>query len=383
MLMVLSLVGVVSSLTYYLGSTLATYKFAARPRTSALSPSSTSRRVALLKPTYDLSDGVLSNLETFLAVDYPHFDVIIGVPGTRDDAEARLRDLRNRYPNRNFIVVTDEEPGCTNRKVARLIRMVEQAPAADVYVMSDADIRVEPDYLRQLMAELDADPRVGMVTCAYRARPLNGLASRFEALMVNTDFAPMVILAEAIEPVRQAFGATIAFKRELLDAIGGFRPLRDMLADDFFLGRHAIEHGFDIRLSSILVTIACDEHRFGQFWHHQLRWARTYRTARPLSVATIIIHGPFWALLLALASRFNIASLAVLLLVLAVRITTASYIIARVLKLPELLRDAWLVPIKDMVMTGVWFVSLFGNHVLWGGRRFKILSDGRMSEIKG
>jgi len=382
MFLALSLAGVIASIGYYIGSSLSARRFAIRAETPPPPTPAVSPRVVLLKPLYNLSDAILSNLETFLAVDHPGFELVLGVPGSEIDAAGRLAELRARFPQHHISLVTAEEPGCANRKVARLIQMLEHAPDADVYVLSDADIRVEPDYLRRLLHELTSEKGVGVVTCAYRARPVGKLASRFEALMINTDFAPMVILAEAVEPVRQAFGATIAFKREVLSAIGGFRLLRDMLADDFFLGRHAIDHGFEIRLSSALVTIACDDNRFIDFWNHQLRWARTYRTARPLSIATIVTHGPFMGLLFVLASHASPASLAMLAIVLGTRLLTAVYTLRRVLRLPDLMGNLILLPVKDIVMTAIWFTSLCGNQVLWGGRRFRIMPGGSMREIE-
>ena len=34
-------------------------------------------------------------------------------------------------------------------------------------------------------------------------------------------------------------------------------------------------------------------------------------------------------------------------------------------------------------MAGIWFASLVGNEVEWGGRRFEILRDGTMREVHG
>ena len=69
--------------------------------------------------------------------------------------------------------------------------------------------------------------------------PGGPFASRLEALAVNTDFTPMVMLSAAVEPVRYALGATIAIKRAALEQIGGFRAIKDYLADDFHLGKLA------------------------------------------------------------------------------------------------------------------------------------------------
>jgi len=193
----------------------------------------------------------------------------------------------------------------------------------------------------------------------------------------------MAILSAAIEPLRHAFGATIAVKRGALEAIGGFRALKDLLADDFFLGRMVAQHGFELKLSSSIVTITCEESRFAEFWNHQLRWARTYRTVRPVSLATIVIHGPFWALMLVAASGCRLYALVLLAIVIVLRVAMSAVIMSRVLRLPEWLRDLWLIPVKDLVMTAIWFASLAKNEVVWGGRRFQILGGGVMREVKG
>ena len=144
----------------------------------------------------------------------------------------------------------------------------------------------------------------------------------------------------------------------------------------------AAERGWRVKLSSSIVTLSCEESRFAEFWNHQLRWARTYRTVRPVSLATILIHGPFWALMLVAAAGFNRYAMLALALVIGARIAMAAVIVSSRARLPELLRDLWLVPLKDLAMTAIWFSSLAGNRVWWGGRRFQILTGGAMREVK-
>jgi len=184
-----------------------------------------------------------------------------------------------------------------------------------------------------------------------------------------------------LEPMKYALGATIAVKREALEAIGGFRALENLLADDFHLGSKVAEAGYNIELSSSIVTVACEDHNFTDFWNHQLRWARTYRHVRPLSLATIAIHGPFWAMMYIIANRFALRSFDPLALVLGLRMLMASVMIGRVLKHPQSLADVLLIPFKDLVMTAIYFASLTGKTVTWGGRRFLLLAGGVMREL--
>ena len=127
----------------------------------------------------------------------------------------------------------------------------------------------------------------------------------------------------------------------------------------------------------------CDEARFRDFWNHQIRWARTYRTTRPVSRAAIVTHGPAWALVYAVATGGKAHALEALALVFAVRIGMGAILSRRVLGVPRMLRDLWLLPFKDLVMTGVWFASLFGKEVVWRGRRLRIRTDGTMQEVNG
>ena len=373
----------VASLVYYAAATIAGLQFA-REAAAPLPPlPAHAPRIAMLKPLYTLDAAHIANLETFMQVDYPAADIVVGVPTVTAWAAERLAELQARYPGKRLIVVNDALPGCANRKIAKLIRMVEQVPEAEVFVLSDGDIVVERDYLRRLVAELDAHPEAGAITSAYRARPAATLGAHFDALFINTDFAPLVMLAARLEPLRHAYGATIAIRRTALDAIGCFQALKDVLADDFFLGRLVAEQGFSVRLAPTPVTIQTNQHRFSDFWSHQLRWARTYRTTRPESLATILINGPFWGLVLMLASHFAPLAVAIFALVIAARLTMATMVLDRVLGLREMLGDLLLVPIKDLVMGGIWAASLTSNEVVWGGRRYRILSGGEMQEVDG
>lgn len=381
-LVLLSTLGIVVSLIYYLAAILTGLGFAQKGKTPLAPLPKIPPRVAILKPLRGMTDHLLSNLISYLELAYARVEYIFGVTSYEDRAIDVPVGLRGPYQFANITVTVGEEPGCSNLKVAKLIRMAERASEkTDIFVMSDADVSVERDHLKRVVAELMEDEHTGIVTCVYRGRPYGSFASRMEALFINTDFAPQVILSEAIEPMRYALGATIAVKREALDEIGGFRALKDLLADDFYLGRKISDKGFDIRLSNSIVTIACEDHNFSDFWNHQLRWARTYRSVRPISLATILIHGPFWGLVYALANGLRPYALLALAIVLAARMVMGSVMIGKVLKAPEALSDVWLIPIKDLVMTGIYFASLAGRTVLWGGRRFRLMAGGAMREV--
>jgi ceramide glucosyltransferase len=382
-LMTLAAVAVCVSMFYYIAATVAAIRFGKRT-TSPLPPlPKVPPRVTVLKPLHGSSNSLAANLVSFLEISYPRAEYYFGVESYEDSAAEIPVALRQRYQYANMTLLVGGEPNCSNRKISKLIKMVDRAEKAEVFVLSDADVSVDRDYLKRIVGELMSDEKIGIVTCAYRARPGGSFASRLEALYVNTDFLPQILFAEMIEPMHYALGATIAIKRNVLEAAGGFRAVKNMLADDFYLGNFTNARGYEIKLSDSIVTLTCEEKSLAEFWHHQLRWARTYRTVRPISIATILMHGPFWALMLLVTTRGSAAAFAVLALVVAARLAMSAAIVGRVLKMPEMLIDLWMVPFKDLIMTGVWFASLFSNKVKWAGRRFKVIRGGAMREVKG
>jgi ceramide glucosyltransferase len=379
----LAAAGILISLGYYAAASVAAVRFWFRSSAPPKPLPKIVPRVAVLKPLHGMGPHLLENLTSFLESDYPRAEYIFGITDYDDSAIDAPLALKSQYHLTNIALVIGEDPSAENPKIAKLIKMTERESRAEIYVISDADIAVEPDYLKRIVSELDADDGTGLVTCVYRARPDSGLAARLEALAINTDFAPLVMLSAAIEPIRYALGATVAVKRSALEAIGGFRALKDKLADDYFLGQMAACHGFQIKLSSAIVSTVCESRSFADFWEHQLRWARTYRTARKLSLGTILTQGPFWAIIFMLASRFSPISVAVFFGVIATRLGMSALLMWKVLGMRDQRRDLWLVPIKDLVMTAIWFVSLLSNKVVWGGRELVIHPDGSMREANG
>jgi ceramide glucosyltransferase len=372
-----------ASISYYAAATIAALVFARRCAKPPLPLPKIAPRVAILKPLHGMRKCLVENLTSFMELDYPRVEYLFAVASYEDPAAEVPVALKSRYSFAQVTLLVGVESDCTNRKVGKLIRMVDRASKAEVFVISDSDVEVDRDHLRRIVAELCSDDKVGIVTTLYRARPNGTTASALEALFVNTDFAPMVLFSSAVEPIRYALGATVAVKREVLEAIGGFRAIKDRLADDYFLGQMASQHGYKVKLSSSVVTVNCEEADFADFWHHQIRWARTYRTTRPISIATIVTHGPFWALMLMAAAGFNSWTIGALAAVLVARIGMSALMIRKVLKLPELTHYSWLVPLKDLVMTGIWFGGLFGNEVRWSGRRLRVRRNGTMQEADG
>ena len=98
--------------------------------------------------------------------------------------------------------------------------------------------------LSQIIAEFQREG-VGLVTCLYRAAETADFASKLEAVGITAEFAAGVLMARMLEGVKFALGSTMATTRTRLQSIGGFRALKDYLADDFMLGNLIAADGFE------------------------------------------------------------------------------------------------------------------------------------------
>jgi ceramide glucosyltransferase len=251
----------------------------------------------------------------------------------------------------------------------------------DYLIVNDSDIRVERDYLRRVMAPL-ADPAVGLVTSLYRGLPAPTLGSRLEALGISTDFCAGVLAARQLERgIRFGLGSTLAFRRADLQRIGGFKSFVDFLADDYELGRRIADLGLKVELSDVVVETHLPAYDLRGFLAHQLRWARGVRDARAGGYFGLVsTFGLMWALLAVIAAHGAPWSWVVLSVTVLLRFAVALSVGKSVLQDAQLLKNLWLLPLRDLVAVAVWIASFAGHTVTWRGDRFE-LKNGRLIRI--
>jgi len=309
-------------------------------------------RASVLKPLCDAEPRLYENLATLCRQSCTGYQLVFGVRDLADPAIGVVRQLQRDFPAVDITLVIDPRVHGSNLKVSNLINLAAQA-RHDLLVVADSDIAVPPHYLADVTAPL-ADAGVGIVTCLYRGRPVDGFWARIGAQFIDDWFAPSVRIAHAGGSRRFAFGATIALRRESLVAIGGFASLSDRLADDFWLGELTRQRGLRTVLSEVVVSTDVTETRLAELWTHELRWLRTIRSLNPAGFAFTFIT--FTWPMLALG-----AALAQLPAVLAVALAGA---LARSL-LAGSAAAAVRAPLRDVLLLAGWLAALTGTRVQW------------------
>jgi ceramide glucosyltransferase len=230
LLEIVALLGCASSGSYYVFCLLSAFRFRREHRagdTGRATPP-----VSILKPLKGADREMYESFRSHCLQDYPEYEIVFGVSEPDDTAIDFVKRLQREFPDRLISLVVCPKKLGANVKVSNLEQMLATA-RYEYLLVNDSDIRVEPDYLRRVMAPL-AGARIGMVTCLYRGAAAPTLGSRLESLGISTDFIPGVIVAWLLEGgLYFGLGSTMVFRRSDLARIGGFQSIVDFLADDY------------------------------------------------------------------------------------------------------------------------------------------------------
>lgn len=326
--------------------------------------------ISILKPVHGRDPQFYEAIRSHALQDYPQYEILFGISDPHDAAAEDIRRLIAEFPARDIrLIVTSTK--LPNGKVGVLADLATQA-RYPLLLINDSDIRVAPDYLRQVAAILD-QPGTGLVTCLYRAQSAHW-PGRWEALGVATEFVPSVLVARMLGSLEFALGSTMLLRAADLDRIGGFAAIGDYLADDYQLGRHIRGLGLRVAFAPPIVETHLGGETWGEVWRHQLRWSRTIRASRPAGYfGYLVTHATFWCLVAIAAGVWPAGAAA-----LVIRMLAGIRVGWGVLGDSSALRYACLIPFRDLWGFAIWVYGLSGNTVEWRGERIRISPRGKI-----
>ncbi|MHC1478612.1 bacteriohopanetetrol glucosamine biosynthesis glycosyltransferase HpnI [Frateuria aurantia] len=328
-------------------------------------PASSGRPVTVLKPLCGAEPRLYDNLRGFCRQHYAEYQLVFGVRESTDPAIDVVRRLQREFPERDIQLVVAPQVYGHNLKVSNLINMLAAAKH-DWLVLADSDIDVPDNYLSHVVAPL-ADPGTGIVTCLYRGRPGGGIWSQLGTQFIDEWFAPSVRLSQMFGSQRFGFGATIALRRDCLEGLGGLATLKDTLADDYWLGELSRRQGLRSVLSSVVTTTDVTETSLASLWAHELRWLRTIRALAPAGFAMSFVCFTLPILGIGLILAHNSYNF-----VMACAGMMARWWIhftqRRGRDWQGAVYEAWLVPVRDLLLFIEWTVALTRWQVSWRGQ---------------
>ncbi len=365
-------VGLVA-LALQLGVTLTSWRSACTTRPVAFPAPG----ISVLKPLCGADDALAQNLASFAALDYPDYEVVLGVRSAADPAHAVARAAVGRWPHRFRLVLQVGEPGL-NPKVNQLVTLADAA-RHDLVVVSDSNVRVSPGYLHEVARAFE-DPEVGCLTHPVVGVGERRLGSLLDNLHLTASVAPGMVAAKRLADRDLVVGKSMALRLSDLEQLGGFFSAKDLLAEDYVIGTWMSRKlGKRVVVAGSPVFNVSQDKGVGAFYRRYQRWSVLQRT----------VVAPSTYLAQVLLNPVPLALLSVLLAPTAHTLTAAvalgSLKVAMDLLLLHALRSerpplaaAPAVLLKDLLLFCAWVHAGLRQTVSWRGTRLQVLSGSRL-----
>ena len=379
-------VGSVTSSIYCGMVVVAAVRFGLRKRREQSSVADFLPGVSMLKPLHGTEAGMERNIESFFKQEYPgEFELLFCARTDADEGLRMARSVGLRYPEvaAKYVTCGEPTPKFHNAKVFSLEKL-DSVAKNDLYVTSDADVRVETDYLLRMVQTLK-DPQMGLASCVYLGTAHEGaaLASRLDAVGKSVEMTSGVLVADMIEGTKFALGATMAVRRKSFQDVGGFGELGQFYADDFVLGNRLAAQGTGVRLATHVIRLMVQDSPFWLSFRNQLRWMQSTRRSRPWGHlgSGLTFAMPFGLLGLVWGLLSGHAGLGVVWLAAMVgnRWLQAGAILG-VLGDPDRVFNAMIYPLRDMLGFALWVGSYGGENFYYRGKIYKLKDGGRVEE---
>jgi ceramide glucosyltransferase len=358
---------------YYFLAMFSTLKFFGRRKQNHSNQPAFTPPVSCLKAIRGLDEDAYENYASFCRQDYPEYEIVFCVD-QGDPAVPVLKRLMQEYPNTQIRLLMGPDHVAINDKVARLDRLSREA-RYEVLVLTDGDVRVEPNYLRSVVAPLQ-NPKIGAVTCFYAAIKETTFTEKLQEMGMMCDFFPGILVAWFLDGVKFGFGQTIVTTRTRVQGFGGFKTIENRPADDLLTCRLVAEQGFEVELLPYVVRTTPDFRSMKDLATKRTRWMTVMRHMRPWGhLGLIFTFGLPWCLL-AFALYPSRATAVCF---------PGGYLLCRVfmtwlvgvygLKQCGVWKKMMLIPLWDATAFLIWLASFTRRTIRWRGVDY-ILRDG-------
>ncbi len=360
---------------YALGAAVMVRRFgAANVPTASIFPG-----VTILKPLRGAESHLYDNLISFCNQNYPGpVQVLFGVQDAADPAIAVVKRVVADCPGRDLELVVHSSARGPNPKVANLIGMQDRI-RHELVILADSDISVAPDYLARLVAALDA-PGVGLVTCLYRGEH----AGRRVVAARRAWRSTIASFPTFWSDCSSAWRDRVSAPRSRLDARRSLRSAdsrRSSTASPTTTPwvKRCAPPACEVAIPHFVVVHSSPIASAGEWWRHQVRWARTVRSVSPLGYAGLGVTHPLpFALVAAWLTGFGALGATI------IGASIASRLVLQV-QVDHTLRVRpnrwWLGPVSDLLSFMVYVAGFFVSIVSWRGIRYKVSADGTLTPL--
>ncbi len=333
-----------------------------------------SEPISILKPLCGYVEGLEENLESLAQLDYPHYEIIFGVKSQDDSALPAARSFQKRHPNLPVKIVINNRQYGYNPKVNNLVPMMTKA-AHDLVLISDDNVRVEKNYLRDTIPEMSDG--VGLVYNLIRGTGAAKLGAILENLHLNSFIAGSVCFLHKLMNHPCVIGKSMLFRRSTLQRIGGFDAVRNVLAEDYLLGRYFQRRGYRVALCSHGISNVNVNWSVRRFINRHARWATMRFWIGTYQYISEWLGNPIACALIAFAIQPSLL-VATSFVLISVGKIIFDHMIARRLGADMPFLHFLLTPFKDLLIAMIWFAPFMNRTIRWRGKKYTVGLGSRL-----
>lgn len=335
--------------------------------------------VSIIKPLKGLDDGLFDNLESFCVQDYPQYEIIFALQNRNDPAYKVINKIKEKYPLTDITIAVEYCNEGLNPKVRNLIPAYGKTKY-DLVLISDSNVKARKDYLTEITRHME-DPSVGLVSNMIRGIDSRSFGALMENLHMNSFIVGSVCFLDRYLKMPCVIGKSMLMRKSDIEAIGGFRAVKDFLAEDYIIGQRIHSAGKKVVLSGHVIDNVNEYWGVRRFINRHTRWAKLrWHIGGAKYIFELAGNAVFMSLILLSITRFSKTSLAVAGTVTLLKVINDFYLGVRLrTRLNPLLYS--LTPIKDLIVGFIWFVPIFSNTVEWRGQRYIIGKDSVLSPM--
>ena len=350
--------------------------------------------VSILKPLKGLDDNLFDNLESICLQDYPEYEIIFSLQDYNDPAYKVVRKIKDKYPDKNITILVEQCDDGLNPKVNNLIPAYRIAQY-EYILISDSNVIVDEHYLKSIVKHM-AEPDVGLVSNIITGIGGRSLGSIFENLHLNSFIMGSVCFLDRFLKMPCVVGKSMLMKKADLNAIGGFKAVKDVLAEDYIIGKKMQAKAKKVILSKHLIRNINEYWGVRRFLNRHARWGKLRWKIGGVSYVSELIGNPvFMSFLPIVLYEPSRITMSFAMLVSSLKILGDMWIGKLITRQDNRIRPheneklnsalsmnpLWyfFAPVKDLIIGFIWFVPLISNTVVWRGNRYIIGKDSLLS----
>lgn len=217
-------------------------------------------------------DNILHSLSAMNALSYPkeQLQILIGNDQSDDKTRELVLDFIKDKPH--FQLVDIEKTINNQRGKANVLANLYEHSTGKYFLISDADVKVNPDWIHGMIRNFEQDARIGH---QVGVTALN-VGSMFHAFQSIDWLYALSLLKKAADlkiPLT-GLGNNSAVSRAAYEATGGYAKMPFSITEDFALFHETIKKGFGFRNTINLQVFAKTQPIFSmkEFLHQRKRW---------------------------------------------------------------------------------------------------------------